>query len=112
MTELSFLLELLLEHTLEKITQTLIRERIKEIEQAKTTYANMPTTIRNHVVATEAAVIAPALSHMPPVPTEATVIAHTPAAAKAMADRQQMIQQAISGRPEPGRTSPRKIGRP
>lgn len=50
MTELSFLLELLLEHELKKETQTLIRNRIKEIE---TLAVNKP------IVVPAGAVIAP-----------------------------------------------------
>ena len=43
------------------------------------------------------------------VPIEA--IAQTPATAAAMQERQQAINASLSGKVEPGRTSPRKIGR-
>jgi hypothetical protein len=44
-----------------------------------------------------------------PEPTTPKVIAQTPAAAAALAQRQAAIQTSISAIPEKGRTSPRKF---
>lgn len=96
MTELSFLLELLLNHELQKITKEAITERIKVIEQNYT-----PTTHRPTVASPMPT------SGMPPVPPQA--IAQTPEAAKAIADLQNMRSEALNG--SPGRTAPRKLGR-
>jgi hypothetical protein len=94
MSELSFLLELLLNHKVPQTTKKLIQERIREVE--------------SHIQA-------PALQRQPSVRPSPTaqepqpVIANTAAAAEALAAREALIQQATSGRAEPGRTSPRKF---
>lgn len=94
MTELSFLLELLLNHKLPKLTQTAIKTRIDEIQSSpqQLVVRSVPL-IQNPM--------------MPPIPA----MAQTPEAAKALAERNALINQAISGKDEPGRTAPRKLGR-
>ncbi len=137
MSELSFLLELLLEHELAKPTQTLIRERIKEIEaktaepiQTRPNYMGMPRSSSTKSaqspstqrildeMASEGSTIqsgvAIALKDGYPLeqafPHETpTVIAQTPAAVAALQARQQAIAIAVSGKEEKGRTSPRKF---
>lgn len=128
MTELSFLIELLLEHELGKETKTLIKERIREIQDysdirtsssvkgtllvhSRDPTAQAPSILAKYPDLGSGMVDKP-LSTDPdihPIPLEA--IAKTPEAAKALADRQRMIAQSMSGKVEPGRTSPHKIGR-
>ena len=89
MTELSFLLELLLNHKLPKATQLAIRDRIGSIQLE----ASLPAPRK------------PIIQGPEPV----AQIAQSPAAAQALAQRQAAIQAALSDKPEQGRTSPRKF---
>lgn len=129
MSELSFLLDILLNHQLQKPTKDAIRDRIREVEAglvagviaapaprpqpaAANPRAQSPSTmalLAKHpdLVGGGGEIPAPACVPDPVVPV--AVIAQTPAAAQAMALRNQSIQQAMSGRPEQGRTSPRKF---
>jgi hypothetical protein len=109
MTELSFLLSLLLDQKLNREVKGLIKERIKEIETAprvgvSTTRAISPTgqSASTQKILDEMAEEGKSL----PIPVH---IAQTPQAAMALASRQQAISQAISGQPEKGRTQPRKF---
>lgn len=119
MSELSFLLELLLEHELKKETQKLIRERIKEIEAKPSRVEEMAPIYR--VTHEERGKQAPSMqravaemeqdqaiqanfAQMPP-----QAVPQSPAVAQAMAHRQALVAQAISGKEEKGRSSPRKF---
>lgn len=132
MSELSFLLELLLNHKLSKATKDLIQSRIKEVEasmhtsspttQVRTyTPAPIPTSPHSNQapstqamlakypdLAAKTKVVPPAPSQEPPlsvIPVDE--IAQTPAAAKALADRAALM--AGAGKTEPGRSSPKKF---
>lgn len=146
MTELSFLLELLLNHKLPQATKKAVTERVKEVEAGlSTTRMYIPSTsgidpsqisahprvtahIPPHLVGQAPSTIAAMMRNgfvpeppsgmaqavqmsmpAPPEPQPVAVVAQTPAAAAAMNDRQNAIAQAISGKPEKGRTSPRKF---
>lgn len=109
MTELSFLLELLLDHDLQKETQKLIRERIKEIEQPRAQSrpiqtGQAPSMQRAVAEMEQDQAIQANFAQMPPQP-----VPQSPAVAQAMAHRQALVAQAISGKEEKGRTSPRKF---
>ena len=138
MTELSFLVDLLLNHRLPKPTREAVAARIKEVEkgmgnpltgitatpafQARPIVA--PAAIPAHMVGQPASTVAAMMrqeaagapqaiqsnhvSEIPP-PAPVAVIAQTPQTAAALADRNAAIAQAISGKPEKGRTSPRKF---
>lgn len=120
MTELSFLIDLLLNHKLPKATQTAIKERIQEVESQ---YAkpSMPFPARLSVIQGQAPSMAAAIASMEaekmgevPLPVVPIVAinhqgATTPTAARALMDRNKKIVQAISGKEEPGQTSPRKF---
>ena len=93
MTELSFLLELFLNHKLPKATKTAITERIATIQ----THTQAPMLSRQGIAATA------------PTGPIVTQVAQTPAAAEAVAARERAIQAAMSDKPEQGRTSPRKF---
>ena len=112
MSELSFLLELLLEHELQKDTQKLIRERIKEIEAKPQLGYNRP------MIAGQAPSMQRAVADLEEDKAiqanfaQAQNPAHTaqsPAVAQAMAHRAALIAQATSGVEEKGRRSPRKF---
>jgi hypothetical protein len=133
MTELTFLVELLLNHKLPKATRDLVAARIKEVEaalprQMTPIHYPQPVTAQPYVTSglspvpqaasTLAAmarhaqnepagpiILAPAVPPVSPV----AVIAQTPAAAAAINARNEAINSAISGKPEKGRTSPRKF---
>ena len=160
MTELSFLLELLLNHKLSQTTKKVISARIKEVE----TKLNQPQVSNNHgsivvnspyipyqdisnnipvvktknqqspsmriavaeleasqalkmqnqaantEVGTQPIMEAqPNIPAQPEQPAQPLVIAKTVAAAQALQRRNESIAQAISGKEEKGRTSPRKF---
>ncbi len=135
-SELGFLLDLLLNHKLPMATRVAITERIKEVEQRlnqgpqivprgtaapiQVPQQNIPPHLVGQSPSTIAAMmrngfvpegptIAIAPSGPAVEPTQPAVIAQTPAAVAALNDRQQAINQAISGKPDKGRTSPRKF---
>ncbi len=107
MTELTFLVELLLNHRLQKPTRDAVANRIKEVEAA---IAQLPpqSLLRPNPIAPVSSRDV-AARHPELVPEAPAVIAHTPAASAALASRQQAIQAAMSGTVEKGRTSPRKF---
>ena len=109
-TELSFLLDLLLNYKLPPKVKTLLSERIKEVEatlvqQMGTQMQPMGTQMQPTVTQMQTGATPP--SNLPIVPLEA--IAKTQAAAQALQSRQEAIQQSMSGLVEKGRTSPRKF---
>ena len=112
MTELSFLLDLLLNHKLTKPTQTAIKERIKEVEAQFASQPVRPQVQRvpnGQAPSMQAAIEAMEAEkgNVPPPPNQ--IPAQTAAAAGALRRRQEAINIAISGKEEPGRTSPRKF---
>jgi hypothetical protein len=131
-TELTFLIELLLEHKLTKATKDAVAARIKELDVNRGDHQIYGRTAQVSANASRspspgAAAQAPStlaiLARNPdlaekalaaPVPVEN--IAQTPAAAAALQHRADMINSAISGQviakggnPEGGRKSPRKF---
>ncbi len=139
MTELTFLVDLLLNHKLPKPTRDAVAARIKEVEAgigfappqrmapqpAMARPQNLPPHIASQSpsmqaimlrnpdlapvgVPSGAAIEALALAS-PPEPQPVAIIAQTPAAVNAMNERAATIRQGMSGKPEKGRTSPRKF---
>ncbi len=130
-SELSFLLDILLNHKLPKPTREAVTARIKEVEarltqpsQRVAAPSQMVAAVPPHLAGQSASTIAAMMRHeqnvpAPPIavaaaaqvdhPQPVAVIAQTPAAQAALADRQAAISGAISGKPAPGRTSPRKF---
>ncbi len=122
MTELSFLIELLLNHKLPKLTKDAIAMRIKDVEAAMnpngtvvyTPSSPIPVPINSPQAASTLALMAkhgdiPNVEvQAPQKPETVAVIAHTPAAQAAMQSRQEAISAALSGKPEKGATKPRK----
>ena len=111
MSELSFLIELLLNHKIPKKTKDLIKDRISLIEshrpQSQAIRPQIPLqapSMQRSIEEMENGAI-----HIPQPP-----IATSPGAAQALQKRQQLIDQAarsgpFGGHPEPGRTSPKKF---
>lgn len=114
MTELDFLIELLLNHKLQKATKDSIQARIKEI-QASRTVASPRTAVLSPSVQKQAEFDAAKVpAHMQPDPPEEPLAQPSYVAQQAMADRARAIQEAQSGgafggKVAPGQTSPRKF---
>lgn len=94
-TELSFLIDLLLTKRSPKEKIVLITERIKEIENQKT---QPQVFVHPGPNAQAQSTIANLMKDQVTAPV-----------AQALANRQSLIQSAHSDKPEPGRTSPRKF---
>ncbi len=108
MTELSFLIELLLNHKLPKATKDAIAARIKEVEAVPRSYGQMnppPSTISTQPSSRDVAQRHPDL-----VPVTAPeVIGQTPAAMAAMASRSQAIAESMAGKVDKISGRPRKF---
>jgi hypothetical protein len=113
MTELSFLLELLLTHKLAKGTKEAITNRIKEIETRHIVFTQpaFPQQSIRQPRTAQAASTQRILDEMAlePQPAPPEQVAQSPAAAMALAARQEAINIALSGKEEKGRSSPRKF---
>lgn len=119
MTELGFLLELLLNHKLPVATRKLLTERIKEVEvrvmsgqgqvAPRPQIAPLPPQMANQSASTLAAMMRHQETAAPAAPEPVVVVAQTPLAQAAMASREQAIAAAISGKPVKGETRPRKF---
>lgn len=116
MSELSFLLDLLLNHKLPKATRELITARVSDVE--KTLTHMVPTAPRPmHPFPTMPNVPASAMAILERNPDlipvsaapQPVVVAQTPAAVAAMNSRQESINLAMSGKPAKGETRPRKF---
>lgn len=112
-TELSFLIDLILNHKLQKVSKDAIAARIKEVECSgnlpRISAAPLPRPAVVDGALQSASTIAAMARHQegaPPAPV--SIIAQTPIAQAAMASRQQAINSAITGKNEKGQTSPRK----
>lgn len=118
MTELSFLLDLLLNHKLPRPTKEAITERIKEIEMRQV-QASMPRTMAARAPTNQSPSTQRILDEMAAegqagvpiaaMPVDVSHVGQTPAAAAALQRRQEAIAIAVSGKEEKGRTSPRKF---
>lgn len=136
MTELSFLIDLLLNHKLPKPTRDAIAARIKDVECRASLSSPSPVSARhlpspvalpphiaNQTPSMQAIMLrnqdlmslpesAQSVSVVPSLPPEApmpvAVIAQTPATVAALNERHAHIAQARSGKPIPGETKPRK----
>jgi hypothetical protein len=107
MTELQFLIKILTQHKLSSSLKDLFIERIGEVEASLSRPA-LPRVLpiqTGQAPSTQRLLDQMALDTGAPVP----VIAQTVQAAAALESRSLAIKQAASGKPEPGRTSPRKF---
>lgn len=125
MTELSFLIDLLLNYKLSKEVKVLIADRIRSIEKPITTSPTQTSQFRAgetsglpaHLLHQAPSTIANFLKEQgqapaptaPVAPIETPAAVVSPQAAQALASREQAINAALSGKLEPGRKSPRKF---
>lgn len=120
-SELTFLIELLLNHDLPKITKDLVASRIKEVEQALTArpqaYAPTPVITTLNGIKQAPSTLAAMARHgditieapiMPPVPEPVAQIAQTPATAAAMNSRHEAIAASLAGKVDKISGRPRK----
>lgn len=117
MTELSFLIELLLNHKLQKGTKDAIAARIKDVEASGMARAPGVPLLRPNVssgvvqAASTQAILErnPDLAAVltPPVPVEH--VAQTPAAVAAINSRNQAISDSMSGKVDKVTGRPRKF---
>jgi hypothetical protein len=113
-TELSFLIDLLLNHKLPKPTREAVTARLRDVEAGYAAAPPAPARLVAHAAfANQApsmqAIMARNPDLVPPDPQPVAVIAQTPAAVQAMNSRNQAIAQAISGKTVEGQTRPRKF---
>lgn len=121
-TELSFLIELLLNHKLPPATKKLIAERVKEVEGSYSTTSSSisivkPATFVGSAFANQSPSMQAIMARNPDLvvaPQVVEQIAQTPITQAALASRDEVIKKAnsagpFSGKPEAGRTSPRKF---
>lgn len=117
MTELSFLIDLLMDHKLTKVTKDLIADRIRYVESnmqphatPRPTHPSAPMQAPSTLAAlAKHGLLPPTPIPMPEVPEPVEVIAHTPAAAAAMASRQQAIAESIAGKIDKVTGRPKKF---
>ena len=117
MSELSFLIDLLLNEKLTKSVKDKIAERIKFVEEnvnvtpIRAAQALPPPKVINGAVQSPSTVAAMErqLANPTAPPDQPPVVVASPAAANAIASRNQALNASFSGKPEPGRTSPRKF---
>lgn len=129
MTELSFLVDLLLNHKLPKATRDAVAARIKEVEER---YASAPVQVAlsaprplpPHIAKQAPSTIAAMIRHgeipiadagntitvsttaeLPPV----AIVAQTPAAVAAMNSRSQAIAESMAGKVDKNTGRPRKF---
>lgn len=119
MSELSFLIQLLLNDDVPVKVKLLLADRIKEVEANLTVRPVAPQPAARPAPQMQAASTLAALERHGmidmavgsagalPVPIEQ--IAQTPAAAAALAQRNAIMQGAASGKPQAGATSPHKF---
>jgi hypothetical protein len=117
MTELAFLVELLLGHKLPKTARDVISARLRELAAMTPMPMQVPrpASVNPTGVQQAASTLANLAKHgdlMPiavPPPEPVVAVAQTPATAAALASRNQAISEAISGKIEKGQTRPRKF---
>jgi hypothetical protein len=116
-TELSWLLDLLLNHKLPTKAKEHVVLRLNDLASRMThgpiqvSPVQMPGPAIVNGAMQSPSFMASMAKHEtgPTLALEPAMVAATPATAIAMESRQQAIRQAQLGKPEPGRTSPRKF---
>lgn len=111
MTELQWLIKILTQQKLSSSMKDLFIERIGEVEAILSSQRGPARPMPLPPLGQQAVSTQKIIDGMV-YPTEGSipqVIAQTPATAAALESRQQAIKIATSGKPEAGRTSPRKF---
>lgn len=113
MTELSFLLDLLMNHKLQKATKEAIAIRIKEVEIAmnekpQSFHMQRPNPT-NQAASTLAAMAKHEALNPEPIPIPIEEVAHTPAAAAAIERRNNLMLDPAKRPADPATGRPRKF---
>lgn len=106
MTELTFLVELLLNHRLQKPTKDAVATRIKEVEAA---IAQLPPQSPLRPMPAPAVVSSRDVAARHPEVVPVVAVAQTPAASAALASRQQAINESLAGKINKDTGRPRKF---
>lgn len=116
MTELGFLIDLLLYHKLSVATKTAITSRLKAVEEElQNSLQNRPRQVPNLAIngipqaPSMQAIMARNPDLIAPAPTPVTVVAQTPAAMAAMASREAAINESMQGKTNKDTGRPRKF---
>ncbi len=122
MTELTFLVELLLNHKLQKSTRDMIASRLKEVEEGFTgmrdprfvvtggtpAFGNQaPSTLAAMARHSGSSTTINIAASEPSIPV--AIVAQTPAAVQAMNSRQQAISESMAGKVDKTTGRPRKF---
>lgn len=115
MSELSFLIDLLLNHKLPKKTKDLIKDRITLIEERRVVQQQQPgfSPVRNNNQAPSMQAKIEAMEQdVQHQPIQPAPVSHL--ATQALMDRQRLINKAVNSgpfgaQPEPGLTAPKKF---
>ena len=128
-TELSFLVDLLLNHKLPKATKNAVAERLKAVEvgmapipfshrpgHAPSGPVALPAALQGQAASTQAALIrqmqdssSNQVADQSLGPTPVAVVAQTPATQQALASRQQAIAESLAGKVDKTTGRPRKF---
>lgn len=108
-TELSFLIEVLMNHKLPKPTKELVRTRIMYVESMMGLIPPRPPMPRPEFQGQAPSMQAIMARNPDLVAAPVAIVAQTPATAAALNSRQEAIGISLSGIPEKGRKSPRKF---
>lgn len=115
MTELSFLLDLLLNHKLPKVTRDAVAARIKEVEAIFISpgyipnFAPIRSTGSNQAPSMQAIMARNPDLMVAPAPEKVEIVAQTPAAVAALNSRQQAIAESMAGKVNKETGRPRKF---
>lgn len=103
MTEIQWLVDIMLHHKLPEAVKEKFISRIGEVEAnySKPVVRPIPPPMHAQTPSTQ--------KILDEMAQDTIQVAQTPAVAAALQSRQEAIKQAASGKPEPGRTSPRKF---
>ncbi len=121
MTELTFLVELLLNHKLQKSTRDIIASRLKEVEEGfvmrgipaqspvifPSNLGQAPSTLAAMARHSGSSTTINIAASEPSIPV--AVVAQTPAAVQAMNSRQQAINESMAGKVDKSTGRPRKF---
>lgn len=109
MTELSFLIDLLLNDELPRPIKELVAKRIKEVEETFAAKPPQPTHAIRSTLPQAPSTLANLAKHPEPMAVPIEQIAQTPAAAQALASREAAINASIEGKVNKETGRPRKF---
>lgn len=108
MTELTFLVELLLNHKLPKATKDLVAQRIREVEEGLILRPSPPPRVAPSPQAAQAPSTQAILDRNPDL-VQPAAVGQTPAAVAALNSRQEAINASLNGKVDKAAGRPRKF---